>query len=115
MLLISTGDLAFADMLRQVDSSSMSAILKAIDQKLHFYEVKVLCFVSRSGSQFYLFMGPGHDLKLPRVLREKGLPLYRDGKPLPSMAQHPRVGFCQTLVFTERSDRSGLACIGSPC
>ena len=59
--------------------------------------------------RFYLFMGPGQDLKLPRVLREKGLPLYRDGKPLPSRAQHPRVGFCQTLVFTERSDRSGLA------
>ena len=33
MLLISTGDLAFADMLRQVDSSSMSAILEVIDQK----------------------------------------------------------------------------------
>ena len=40
---------------------------------------------------------------------KRGLPLYRDGKPLPSRAQHPRVGFCQTLVFTERSDRSGLA------
>ena len=92
MLLISTGDLAFADMLRQVDSSTTSAILEAIDQTMHFYEVKMAFLGSRLwpsrdlGSLYSSrFLGMSHAGHLQAVVALLELWSHRGPEPEASM------------------------------